>query len=512
MNAPAKRGPIRRRKVSVELYFVLYLSAIILLLGTTPLVNKGADAELEEAIVQLSLRDFKVRAKRAALVYPFIPAGATVDTVGLRLRRDSINLIVASGTFADVRFAVVAIRDSASGETLPLECASLAQQGNSSAEFRWRPCAPQRQGVYLVTVAGTATPLPPESVQPIELRQRVIEILRRRGPISDSVTFAVTMLELNNDNVAVLRQNPVDTGRGIGATIDTSLTNPAFTNPIQLPQFGTPPDGNGKLEVLSPTVIAAPGSTWKNQVLFSGFTNSPDITFTASPINVSIVRNPNGLTLSGVAPTTGKQQVIVRGIRASDRQPFSATFTVDASPLDGPDLPRQMYVGESYVLEFGSQGVPNEIVQVAAVIGSDTIASGGARINFTPARTGNITFVRFVNRKRYDSYPAAVIPLPAPTFSGQPDCSDGDYITIRTISYGSVRGLPNKGQLVVDEGNVDDPIQDDYQYNSRTKAHQQMWKIRRKGKGETQFTLHILDQRGSRDPSGRSRNISFNCP
>lgn len=507
MNAPAKRGPIRRRKVSVELYFVLYLSAIILLLGTTPLVNKEADAELEEAIVQLSLRDFKVRAKRAVLVYPFIPAGARVDTAGLRLRRDSINLIVASGTFADVRFAIVAIRDSASGEVLPVECASLAQQGNSSAEFRWRPCAPQRQGVYLVTVAGMATPLPPESVQPIELRQRVTEILRRRGPISDSVTFAVTMLELNNDNIAVLRQNPIDTGEGIGATIDTSLTDPSFTNPI-IPPF----DPNGSLQPQSLTVIAAPGSTWKNQVFFTGSTNSPDITYTASPNNVSIVRNPDGLTLSGVAPANGKQEITVRGIRASDRQSFSATFTVDASPLDGPDLPRQMYVGESYLLEFGSQGVPNEIVQVAAVIGNDTIASGGTRINFTPARTGTITFVRFVNRKRYDSYSAAVIPLPAPTFSGQPDCSDGDYITIRTVSYGSVRGLPNKGQLVVDEGNVDDPIQDDYQYNSRTKAHQQTWKLRRKGKGETQFTLHILDQRGSRDPNGRSRNVPFNCP
>ncbi len=148
MNAPAKRGPIRRRKVSVELYFVLYLSAIILLLGTTPLVKKGGgDADVEEAIVQLSLRDFKVRAKRAALIYPFIPAGAAVDTAGLRLRRDSINLILASGSVADVRFAIVAIRDSASGETLPVECASLAQQGNASAEFRWRPCAPHRPGV-----------------------------------------------------------------------------------------------------------------------------------------------------------------------------------------------------------------------------------------------------------------------------------------------------------------------------------------------------------------------------
>ncbi|MCC7439172.1 MAG: hypothetical protein IT211_11820 [Armatimonadetes bacterium] len=510
MIAPAKRGPIRRRKVSVELYFVLYLSAIILLLGTTPLSKKGTDAELEEAIVQLSLRDFKVRAKRAALVYPFIPAGATVDTAGLRLRRDSINLILASGTFADVRFAIVAIRDSASGETLPVECASLAQQGNASAEFRWRPCAPHRPGVYLVTVAGMATPLPPESVQPPELRQRVIDILRRRGPISDSATFAVTMMELNNGIVATLRQNPIDTSAG--GTLDTlSLTDPSLLAAIQPTATGAGPAIGGELQVQSPTVIAAPGSTWKNQVFFTGFTNSPDITFTISPSNVSLVRNPNGLTLSGIAPASGKQQVTLRGVRASDRQTFNATFTVDASPLDGPDLPRQMYVGENYVVEFGSQGVPSEIVQVAAVIGSDTVASGGARINVTPSRTGTITFVRFVNRKRYDSYSATIIPLPAPTFSGQPDCSGSDFITVRTTSYGSVRGIPNKGQLVVDEGNVEDPIQDDYQYNSRTKAHQQTWKLRRKGKGETQVTLHILDQRGSRDPNGRSRNVEFNC-
>lgn len=511
MNAPVQRGPIRRRKVSVELYFVLYLSAIILLLGTTPLVNKGGDTELEEAIVQLSLRDFKVRAKRAALVYPFIPAGASVDTAGLRLRRDSINLIVASGTFADVRFAIVAIRDSASGQTLPVECASLTQQGNATAEFRWRPCAPQRQGVYLVTVAGVATPLPPESIRPPELRQRVIEILRRRGSIRDSVTFAVTMMGLNGDIVAALRQNATaDTAAGSGAAIDTSLAALSMLTPVPPQPLGIPLIG-GELQVQSPTVIAAPGSTWRNQVFFTGFTNSPDITFTASPSSVSVIRNPNGLTISGVAPASGKQQITLRGIRASDRQTFNATFTVDASPLDGPDLPRQMYVGENYVIEFGSQGVPNEIVQVAAVVGTDTIASGGARINFTPSRTGNITFVRFVNRKRYDSYSATVMPLPAPNFNGQPDCSDANFITIRTTSYGSVRGIPNKGQLVVDEGNVEDPIQDDYQYNSRTKAHQQTWKLRRKGKGETPITLHILDQRGSRDPNGRSRNVQFSC-
>lgn len=510
MNAPAKRGPIRRRKVSVELYFVLYLSAIILLLGTTPLVKKGGgDADLEEAIVQLSLRDFKVRAKRAALIYPFIPAGAAVDTAGLRLRRDSINLILASGSVADVRFAIVAIRDSASGETLPVECASLAQQGNASAEFRWRPCAPHRPGVYLVTVAGMATPLPPESVGPPELRQRVIEILRRHGPISDSVTFAVTMIELNNGIVATLRQNPIDTSAG--ATADTIPTDPALLAALQAIPSGGVPAIAGELQVQSPTVIAAPGSTWRNQVFFTGFTNSPDISFTVAPSNVSLVRNPTGLALSGIAPASGKQQITLRGVRASDRQTFNATFTVDASPLDGPDLPRQMYVGENYVVEFGSQGVPSEIVQVAAVAGSDTVASGGARISFTPSRTGTITFVRFVNRKRYDSYTATVIPLPAPTFNGQPDCSGGDFITVRTTSYGSIRGVPNKGQLVVDEGNVEDPIQDDYQYNSRTKAHQQTWKLRRKGKGETQITLHILDQRGSRDPNGRSRNVEFNC-
>src|SRR5256885_316307 len=110
----------RRRKVSIEIYFVLYLSAIILLLGTTPAHRSTREDQLEEVIRHLLVSDFKVKVDKVALLYSFIPAGVSIDTSGTQLRRDSLNVITARGTFSHVEFKVLAIEDSANGTPIPV--------------------------------------------------------------------------------------------------------------------------------------------------------------------------------------------------------------------------------------------------------------------------------------------------------------------------------------------------------------------------------------------------------
>ena len=108
----------RRFKTSVEIYFLLYLSAIILLLGTTP--GSDPDMELEEAIKDVLAFDFRLKVEKPSLEWRFVPAGMLIDSADrVNLRRDSMNVITAYGSVSDIVPTIVAIEDTLSGEVLP---------------------------------------------------------------------------------------------------------------------------------------------------------------------------------------------------------------------------------------------------------------------------------------------------------------------------------------------------------------------------------------------------------
>jgi hypothetical protein len=488
----------RRRKLSVELYFVLYLSAIILLLGTTPIIRKGGDEDLEEAIVALSTPDFDVRARRAALLYSFIPTGARLDTNGLKLRRDTVNQIHAYGSFSSVRFDIVSIEDSVSGTRLPMEYAMLVQNGRS-ADFLWNPHKVDRDAVYIVTVRATAEPLPRGTNMRPEIREKVAEVLRRRGPISDSVTFTVNLRAVTTQEmlVAQLRAQNIDSGLGGEPMIDTTgfaydpfNTASALTGPIT-----TQPS--------TPVVYALPKNSWSNRVFITGTAaNDPDLRFEVKPPSASITTQGQGfIDISGIAPQqTGTQRVTVTTTRISDGQTVSTWFDVKTESIPSPNLPDFLLVGQPRRLDFSIDNVPNQQVAVEVyendrlVIGQD---QRKVTFTYTPSNVGRVRFVRYLNDREVDRAELNAI-LPPPPKIGEPQRIGPNVVQITTYAYGMIDGTPNRAELKVQEGNVGEPKQMSYNYDQNQQASVQVWQLERKRTADPfTFSIYALDRRGS---------------
>ncbi len=509
----AHRPPSRRRKASIEIYFVLYLSAIILLLGTTPWQRHGGEEELEETVLQLLAPDFRVRAEKAALLYSFIPAGIRLDTAGANLRRDSLNLVTARGRFSSVRFAIVGIEDSSTGETLPPEAhASLLRRDERTALFQWRPSATDRNAVYRVTVVGTAVPLPPENLRP-HIQERISEIMERRGAVSDTVTFTVNVFAINDQaalNRMVVLQTPTNRrDSAMMAALDPALGAPSLSaDPLSSSMFGQP----FELQPATPILPVPGGRTWRNRITMAGNGTFNDLSLNIDPPGISMVSlTPTVVELTGTAPLSGTTRVTLTGTRNSDGRPVSTNFVVRSARIAEPDITESMFVGQSYRLDFTAPELPSENIAVEVIENDQTIVSrteGRSVITYQPSGPAKVRFVRYFGDQVMETSYAEVRPLPLPSVlkpSTQPGSNEA---IVTTVCYGTVANRPNRVRLVVQEGNVQEPEELDSKYDEKNKMMTQNWRLRRRNPNEEfAFRAYALDQRGS--GSGKSRMISF---
>ncbi|MDB5035507.1 MAG: hypothetical protein JWQ98_2748 [Chlorobi bacterium] len=496
--------PIRssRRKTSIEIYFVLYLSAIILLLGTTPSHRNTREDELEDLIRHLLVSDFKVKVEKAALLYSFIPAGVRLDTTGRILARDSVNTITARGTFSNVDFKILSIRDSG-GAIVSLDRASLIRRDDRSCLFQWKPSAGDRNAIYSVTVAGIASPLPPPGLRS-DLRDKVNEVLKRGGTVSDSVTFTVNVLAVND--LVALRRLPLSSSRPGDSGITTTIFD---TLPFQGGR--TAAGTNFELVASSLTIPQPPSSNWSNRITIQGATTSEDLDLQVSGGDAKVTRKgPSYIEVYGTTPMKGAQQITITGTPKNGGKPYSTSFTVKSTPLALPQLPQAFILGSAYRLDFRSSSeISNDRISVGVeengkpvVLPSET----GATLRYVPQEAGKAVITRYLGDQVADRYSINIVPIGLPTVY-PPKRESTTSATITTIAYGNVRDLPNKVKLIVDEGNVEDAEQIDEKTDDVYKTTTQVWRITKKGSGEFRFTVHAVDLRGSR--SGKSNQAEY---
>ncbi len=514
MKTPAQtRVAPRRRKASIEIYFVLYLSAIILLLGTTPWQKGNDEAELEETILHLLAPDFRVRAEKAALLYSFIPAGIRLDTTGTSLRRDSMNLITARGRFSSVRFTVVGIQDSLTGTTLPPEAhATLARRDDRTTIFQWRTSPTDRNAVYRVTVVGTAVPLPPDDLEPA-VRDKIAEIMKRRGTVSDSVTFTVNVFAIDNQaalsKMALLQTPSNRSDASMIAALGPLVPPPATPSDLLSPfGFGQP----FEIQPSNPVLPVPGGQTWHNRITLSGYASFNDLNVKVDPPGIKVMsRTPTSIELMGTAPLDGSVEVTVTATRNSDGRPVSTTFVVRSAKLPSPDIVQSMFVGQSYRLDFTAPGLPSENIAVEVVENNKIIVSRDERrsvITYQPEAPGKVRFTRYFDDQFIEASYTDVQPLPLPSVLKPREQAGSGEVTVTTICYGMMGGRPNRTRLIVLEGNVLDPEELDFKYDEKSKTMTQNWRLRRRSASEEfAFKAYALDQRGS--SAGKSGLISF---
>ncbi|HVK39432.1 MAG TPA: hypothetical protein VNA88_12915 [Candidatus Kapabacteria bacterium] len=497
--SPVRPPGYRRRKISIEIYFVLYLSAIVLLMGTTTR-TKHEDPDALIRTLREFMVDFRVGVEKVGLIYTMLPAGLEVVPASEQLRRDSVNVVRAWGSVSDVRFEITGIRDTTTGQMLPVESATLENNG-FSATVKWRPNGPMQNRVYAITIAASAEPEVPATI-PSASRERVAAALRSEGRVHDTVTFTVTVFAVTNPNqihaVAARQQQLPDTPSSPAAL--ATVPSPVDDLPIT--------GGTFAIVAGSDRVTAFPGRAWRNKVVFSGVTDfeSQIEELTVAPSTVRKVSTSGGtLVLEGPSFGSPMQTVTISARRRSDGRSASESFDVMTGRLSDPVIPSDMYAGETYTLKFGTDGVEPGTISVRAREQGRVVAEGGAVLSYRPRVTGVVTFEREINGRPAGTYDATIRALPFPVLNWKKENAEHGIVTAK--SYGTVDGRPNKVELKILDGNAaDEPelIADDF--DEETKTHIRTWRVwRQSPEKEFSFLAWAIDRRGS--ASGTKRRI-----
>lgn len=449
INQQPKR-PGQRRRLSVEVYFVLYLTAImLLLLGTAPLSDETYDAELEEAIAQLINTDFDVEVEHIALLVPFIPAGMQSDSMP-DVRYDTANRVLAHGSFSQVEFRLVSIEDTLSGAPIPIEQATFFPEGDSSAVFIWNPQNTTRSAVYRVRVEAQARPAIPSSVTSPTLRQRIESIVTRRNALRDTATFTINVVPIHEYQIALL-----DPPMTIDTTGMSSSLPPGFDYEQLIASLGR--EGDFGANAWPPSVRVPPGSTWEAGITVFGI-SPKEVELSLPPDVKRTGESGTQIIVSGTASSVGDRQIQI-GVRSKKSDVTkTVSFNVITSNLDDPkSVPLIVYPESTYRIDFSSDGVNNSRISVnveenGAMIRRDQ----GAIMEYSPrAGSGDVVFTRLLDGKPVGSYRAKIKPIPDPVI--RPIEEKPCELIVETITYGTINGRQNIPTFRMMEGNAFHP-------------------------------------------------------
>lgn len=488
---PMRNG---RRKLSVEVYFVLYLTAIILLLGTAPLSKERYDSELEEAIAQLINTDFGVEVEDIGLTIPFVPAGMEDDPSALNLMMDTVNVIRAHGSFSRVDFRIVSIEDTATGRALPIEKASLMRNGDSSVFFFWSQGEAKQTALYRICVEAEALPVIPASVSSPSLRRRIESIIAKRNAMRDTAIFSVNVLPITSPEYIIAAKRAPTMETGSNGPADSTIFSLSSQMLRQLAAFGQ----GFTISPRTPSLTSPPGKPWVQQLMVLG--PEPKSLDLKLPPGVRITGYGNNyIEISGTAPARGETQVRVVAKTLGSSLQSEVLFLVTATtPSDPRGLPKTLYSGNSYPADFSTTGIDDDRISVTIIEnGKPVETSKGASFNYVPSATeGTVQFIRYVDGKPFGEYTCSVSEYPLPVI-GPPE-ENGPTVYVTTTSYGVIKGGPNVAVLRIERGNAHDPERVETNVDRETGRINVRWRIRRKNAEQPfEFTARVWDQRGS---------------
>lgn len=393
-----------KRRKAIEIYFVLYLSALILILP-----GKKADQTPANGSVDVSL--FAVQAQKQELSCRYL-----IDSAGVRITLcDSINVISYAGSVEDVRFEFI-IEDRNTNEKFRLsndQKNSLEQYSledfptKKQAIFKWTPRVQNRQNKsYNVKVTAFAY------VQDQTLPDK-------RKPITAKTQFALNLQydgENTNGGMGFLfRQSQQNQ-----PPIDLNLYNPI--NSIALGEF--------LIEPRNKTVQALAGQRWENSVLVFGANPNTDF---AEPAKIRIIRandksggsaeitgiTERSINIGGKAPENSEMKVAVSAIRKRDNKEITVEFKVRSQKITQADCDTVMIAGETYSINPNLPFVSSQESKAYLKDENRIYASSndGSAFNFLPEKWlvgKTLYFERYFGDKMVDRTPVRIINYPAP--------------------------------------------------------------------------------------------------
>ncbi len=479
----SRKFRVRSRR-QIEVYFILYLAALLFLLPNKRERAPESDPSLVRTL--LSSRFFIVAAK-PSLVCQISPVNSSTNVLSL----DSVNTIALSGDVTDVHYEFT-IEDRSERQVITTISGRRPTSGIfrmeedarfGEARFYWYPDVRDRRNrSFHVKVVATAKPVVPANIGGAT-RVRLEKLLSDEGRLDTARTeFTInvivgsgggspfdTLIAANGGSAV---QNPFLAAGGVAGT-SAGLTQPPFGGAGTLPNMAMRPSAPGEPDLVPrfQQVETYPFQQWENIIQVSGMNLREE---TRQIPKVFVLRsNPNdnsgnavitdirqqSIVLSGTAPSAGGvMQVRVPIVRSADGREFTAEFSVRALPVQRPNIPQKMYPGVEYtfdpVLPFIT-GQELRAVLVEQQTGRERFSSPqAAKFTFAAKESDvgkNFVFMRSINNRNVgENYVISVEEFPAPEILEL--IPQNSIILVRARCFGQVNGQENR--VTIDAGKL----------------------------------------------------------
>jgi len=439
-----------KKRRLVEIYFILYLSALLFLLPD----GKKDNVDGIGTGIQIYQPSFNLIPEKNTLICRVV-----LDSAGPRIMYlDSVNTIFYTGDVEDVNFEFTVedqtINSSftlSSNENTQNKFFSFTQNDDRhAAQFRWSPPLQEISSkTYVVKISAIAKK---KSIVNSSEDEDVTS-----KTVKNTAQFSLLLIYLNEPG-----GNPLFTQTYYTSVLED--TSYQFTMPFQnlVPSIPT-----GKINMFSASsdIRQIAGQRWVNTVIVSNMNLKNDITSRGIEIEYS-PKNIGGkaeiydirddeIIIQGITPSYGKMKVKVSATRKYDGSEKYVTFNVSPEAFEIPDYERYMYPEITYEID---PKLPEIGQDVTAVIknGNSIRAKSqkGEKFKFTPS---NIDIDEVFYLERYidkellgEKYPIRVLQYPQPEIVDIQRISDRE-IEVITRSY----GLKNKTRNEVESFEVD---------------------------------------------------------
>lgn len=434
----------------VEIYFILYLAALVFLIPDGTGVGTG-----ENPVTSVrGVSDFQLQPEKAVLTVRLLRDTAGNYTIN---ERDTSVLIRWQGMVEDVRFDYI-VEDQqtrqelhvSDGQPAPSRMFSIFPRPEiSAAEFRWKPpitdLVPRS---FLVRVIATATP-----------------IISNGGSFEDYKAMA--SLRLRAEARFLLTQSVEERLPGqtiiVNMPVERSAVNPSSRI------GGTNSFGDLWLQPQRQQINVPPGEAWQNRIAVGGADIKMDLAGAPSllvegddgierSVSVRSDLDRREIVVEGRAPLTGKSTIRVT-VKRRDGIMAEASFVVTAQPVPNVDAPEIAYPGLIYLIKPNLPHMSGRDVLMLLKDGDREIhRSRGEEISITPqiSDTGRAyTIERFVDSKKIGlTHRIRIVSFPAPEIVNVQRSGQGGRQRLVTVMF---YGEKNRPSLEVVEGNAKSP-------------------------------------------------------
>lgn len=329
----------KRKKKIVEIYFILYLAALVFLIpGKKTSEGDVKPSHQGQRIFQLP---FSLKAEKNAL-----SATVKLDSNGISLVSiDSVNTVFYTGQVRDIKFDV-SIEDRNSRQVLTLDNFSknnadffryTSEETSQSLKFYWDPPLYDRKPkTYIVKIQAQAISTDPESIGLI---------------VEDKVQFSLNLNYITDEKSNLL------------IAFESQVTNPSdFPTGEEMAENRLALLSNTNL-FLSPReelVKSIAYTPWENEITIFGL--DPKIDLRKQP-EIILIREPDnkiggtariagfteaGLLIKGETPGYGTMKVAVSLTRHADGKEATREFRVQPQMIEDPKFEQVLYPDIKY--------------------------------------------------------------------------------------------------------------------------------------------------------------------